>query len=98
MAIITKCKMRVNEIPVSEDNETRFSELQEAEVEEIEDALATYDQAHMPCSVEGRVSIGIKEQAKLIAGLDGCMSAFRVFYLSLSLSRKTVRERDTEEP
>lgn len=56
--------------------------LTKSEVETIEDKLEKYDKEHIKISIEGNISIGIKEDGKVVAGLYGCMTTFNIFYLS----------------
>ena len=57
-------------------------DLSREEIEEIEDKLEEYDENHISYSLDGRISIGIKENDKLVAGLDACMTAFKILYVS----------------
>ena len=56
--------------------------LSEEQAEDLEARLDAYDDAHMPCRTDGRIRIGIEEDGKLVAGLDACMTAFRILYVS----------------
>ena len=60
----------------------KIVDLTEEQAEQIENALAEYDRQHMPCRLEGAISIGIEENGHIIAGLDACMTAFRILYVS----------------
>lgn len=52
------------------------------QVEDIEERLAAYDENYITYKMEGGIQIGIKEDGKLIAGLDACMTAFKILYVS----------------
>ncbi len=60
----------------------RIIELNEEQVDEIEQRLDAFDERHMPRRMDGSVRIGIEEDGRLIAGLDACMTAFRILYVS----------------
>ena len=60
----------------------KFVELTEEQAEEIEERLEEYDQMHMPPAIEGTVRLGIEEDGRLIAGLDACITTFRILYVS----------------
>ena len=57
-------------------------DLNEEQAEDIENRLSAYDDEHMTCRKEGCVRLGLVEDGKLIAGLDACMTAFRILYVS----------------
>lgn len=57
-------------------------DLTEAQVEDIEARLSAYDGQHMPRRLEGCIRIGFEEDGRLIAGLDACVTAFRILYVS----------------
>ncbi|MBE5960681.1 MAG: GNAT family N-acetyltransferase [Lachnospiraceae bacterium] len=59
-----------------------MEELDNEAINELEEMLDTYDKQHITYQLNGQVSIGIKKDGKLIAGLDGCMTAFKIFYVS----------------
>lgn len=60
----------------------KIENLNESEVEELEEMLSNYDKEHITYQLNGQVSIGIKKDGKLVAGLDGCMTAFKILYVS----------------
>ena len=60
----------------------KIIELNEEQAEEIETRLTTFDESHIPCRMTGGVRIGAEENGKLIAGLDACVTAFRILYVS----------------
>lgn len=57
-------------------------ELTSQQVEELDDKLNAYDEAHMPKRMEGSVCIGLVEDGKLQAGLAGCITSYRTLYIS----------------
>lgn len=60
----------------------RVVNLNEAQVDEIENQLSEYDKKHITYKLDGKIQIGIEEDGKIVAGLDACMTAFRILYVS----------------
>ena len=56
--------------------------LTEQQVEDIEDRLSAFDESHIHYRMNGSVQIGIEEGGRLIAGLDACVTAFKILYVS----------------
>lgn len=56
--------------------------LTERQVNALEDSLDTYDRAFIRERLNGRISIGLMDGETLIAGLDACMTAFKILYVS----------------
>lgn len=59
-----------------------IKELNDKEVELIEEKLEEFDKNFMGFSLDGGVKIGVEENGKIIAGLDGVMTAFKILYVS----------------
>lgn len=57
-------------------------DLNEAQLEYIEDQLAAYDEQYIPYKLDGSIRIGMEEDGKIVAGLDACMTAFKILYVS----------------
>ncbi len=57
-------------------------DLNEEQCEDIEQRLEAYDAQHITYKLPGSVSLGIMKDGALIAGADGCMTAFKIFYVS----------------
>ena len=57
-------------------------DLTEEQVEEIEERLSAFDEKYITYKMDGSIRIGIEEDGKLIAGLDACITAFRILYVS----------------
>ena len=68
-------------------------ELNEEQIEEIEDKLSAYDQDFIKFKLDGAIQIGIKENGKLIAGLDACMTAFKILYVSTVFVEEPYRRK-----
>ena len=56
--------------------------LNEQQVESIEDRLNTYDENYITYKMEGSIKIGIEEDGRIVAGLDACITAFKILYVS----------------
>ena len=67
--------------------------LSDAQAEEIGERLSAYDDGHMPAGPEGAVRLGIEEDGRLIAGLDACITAFRILYVSTVFVDEEYRRR-----
>ena len=68
-------------------------ELNEEQIEEIEDKLSAYDQDFIKFKLDGNIQIGIKENGKIIAGLDACMTAFKILYVSTVFVEEAYRRK-----
>lgn len=62
--------------------EPQIIDLSESQVETLETALDEYDQKYIEYKINAGISIGIFDGEALIAGLDACMTAFRILYVS----------------
>jgi predicted N-acetyltransferase YhbS len=62
--------------------EIEIIELDDKQCLDIENRLSNYDEDYIGYQLSGNVSIGLVSGGRLIAGADGCMTAFKVFYLS----------------
>lgn len=67
--------------------------LDEKQVDEIEEKLNQFDEEHIKYRLEGNIQIGIKEDGKLIAGLDACMTAFKILYVSTVFVEEKYRRK-----
>lgn len=59
-----------------------ITDLSESQVEELEDALDKYDKNYITYKMNGRISIGVSHAGTIVAGLDACMTAFKILYVS----------------
>ena len=71
----------------------KFIQLTEEQVEALEERLEEYDQMHMPPAIEGAVQLGIEEDGRLIAGLDACITTFRILYDSTVVVDEAYRRK-----
>ena len=60
----------------------RIIDLTEEQVDIIESKLDEYDKNYIHYKLDGCIQIGIEEDGKLVAGLDACMTAFKILYVS----------------
>ncbi|MDZ4992341.1 GNAT family N-acetyltransferase [Clostridium perfringens] len=60
----------------------RIIELTDLQVEDIENRLYEYDKKHIKYEIAGNIRIGILNNNNLIAGVDACMTAFKILYVS----------------
>ncbi len=56
--------------------------LTKEQVEDIEERLSVFDENYINYKMNGCIQIGIEEDQKLIAGLDACITAFKILYVS----------------
>ena len=57
-------------------------DLNEDQVEDIESRLSSFDENYITYKMDGCIQIGVEDDGKLIAGLDACITAFRILYVS----------------
>ena len=68
-------------------------DLTEEQAEEIESRLSEFDEKYITYRMDGSIRIGIEEDGKLIAGLDACITAFRILYVSTVLVDEAYRRK-----
>lgn len=56
-------------------------DLNEEQIDEIGERLAVFDRNFIGYRLEGSVHIGIEMDGRLIAGLNGYMTAFKILYI-----------------
>ena len=57
-------------------------DLTEEQAEEIQARLSAFDESHITYKKDGCIRIGMEDNGRLIAGLDACVTAFRILYVS----------------
>ena len=60
----------------------KFVELTPEQLDGVEEKMEAFDEAFLGRRPEGNIRIGIEEDGILVAGLDACMTAFRILYVS----------------
>ncbi len=63
------------------------------QVSYIEEKLEEYDEKHITYKMEGRIRIGIREGDRIVAGLDACMTAFKILYVSTVYVEEACRRK-----
>ena len=71
----------------------RIVELNELETEKIEESLGAFDENYIQYKLEGSIRIGIEEDGKIVAGLDACITAFRILYVSTVFVEEAYRRK-----
>ena len=60
----------------------KLVDLTKAQVTHVEEMLSAFDEKFITYKMDGSIQIGIEENGKLIAGLDACITAFKILYVS----------------
>lgn len=60
----------------------KLIDLTEIQLDDIEERLDAFDQSFISYKLDGSIQIGIEEDGILIAGLDACITAFKILYVS----------------
>ena len=71
----------------------RIITLNEEQVEDVENQLSAFDENHIRYKMDGCIQIGIEEDGKLVAGLDACITAFRILYVSTVFVEEAYRRK-----
>ena len=68
-------------------------DLNEEQVEDIEMRLSSFDENYITYKMGGYIQIGVEDKGKLIAGLDACITAFKILYVSTVFVDEEYRRR-----
>lgn len=60
----------------------KIIDLNKNQMESIENSLSAFDEKYITYKIDGNIQIGIEEDGKIVAGLDACMTAFKILYVS----------------
>lgn len=60
----------------------KIIDLNEEEIEGVENKLSAFDENYITYKMNGSIQIGIEEDGKIVAGLDACITAFKILYVS----------------
>ena len=60
----------------------KIIDLNDEQVEDIETRLSSFDENHITYKMDGCIQIGFEDNGRLVAGLDACITAFRILYVS----------------
>ncbi len=72
-------------------------DLTEIQVEDIETRLEAYDENYITYKMDGNIQIGVEDNGKLIAGLDACITAFKILYVSTVFVDENYRRQGVGE-
>ena len=68
-------------------------ELNEEQIDEVCEKLSAYNRNFIGYRLNGSVCIGIEEDGRLIAGLTGYMTAFKILYIDTVFVEEEFRQR-----
>ena len=68
-------------------------ELTEAQLEAVEEKLSAFDDQHFPYKLEGDIQIGMEVDGQIVAGLDACITAFKILYVSTLFVEESRRRK-----
>ena len=60
----------------------KIIDLNEQQVEYVEEKLSDFDENYITYKMNGSIQIGIEEDGQIVAGLDACITAFKILYVS----------------
>lgn len=67
--------------------------LNPSQMNEIEEQLDEFDQKHITYKMDGMISIGIEHEGKIVAGLNACITAFKILYVSTVFVQEDFRRK-----
>ena len=59
----------------------KIIELTEEQSEELNEALEEFDTEHITYRMEGSICLGIQKDGELIAGVNSCVTCFKILYI-----------------
>ena len=62
--------------------EIKILDINDDQIQEIENNLEEYDLKYISFKMEGNIQIGARIGEKLVGGINACMTAFRILYVS----------------
>ncbi|MBE5778022.1 MAG: GNAT family N-acetyltransferase [Clostridiales bacterium] len=71
----------------------KFIDMSEEQAEYIEGQLDAFDKQFISCQLDGRIQIGLESDGKIVAGLDACVTAFKILYVSTVFVREEYRRK-----
>lgn len=72
-------------------------DLTEEQAGEIETRLEAFDEEYITYKMNGFIRIGMEDNGRLIAGLDACVTAFRILYVSTVFVDEEYRRKGVGE-
>lgn len=73
--------------------EYKIVPLSEPQVNELEVQLDAFDKEHDAYRLNGRISIGIEKDGAIVAGLNACVTAFKILYICTVFVREDFRRK-----
>ena len=71
----------------------KIIDLNEQQLEAVEAGLSAFDEGYITYKMEGDIQIGIEEDGRLVAGLDACVTAFKILYVSTVFVEENCRRK-----
>jgi GNAT superfamily N-acetyltransferase len=71
----------------------KIIDLNEQQLEAVEAGLSAFDEGYITYKMEGDIQIGIEEDGKIVAGLDACVTAFKILYVSTVFVEEDCRRK-----
>lgn len=71
----------------------KIIDLNEDQVAYVEDGLSAFDENYITYKMDGEIQIGIEEEGRIVAGLDACITAFRILYVSTVFVEESYRRK-----
>ena len=60
----------------------KIIDLNEEQIVVVENKLSAFDENYITYKMNGSIQIGIEDDGKIVAGLDACITAFKILYVS----------------
>ena len=67
--------------------------LGEAQAQYVDNRLEDYDKKCITYTIEGAVSLGVLKDSKLIGGVNACMTAYHILYVSTLFVEQAYRHK-----
>lgn len=74
-------------------NDITIVELNEDQVEALETRLNDFDEKYISYKLDGRIHIGARIGDTIVGGIDACMTAFKILYVSTVFVEEKYRQQ-----
>lgn len=71
----------------------KIVDLTETQVNRVEEMLEAFDESFITYKLDGSIQIGIEENGEIVAGLDACITAFKILYVSTVFVKEEYRRK-----
>ncbi|MBE6753916.1 MAG: GNAT family N-acetyltransferase [Ruminococcaceae bacterium] len=71
----------------------KIVDLTETQVNRVEEMLEAFDESFITYKLDGSIQIGIEEDGEIVAGLDACITAFKILYVSTVFVKEEYRRK-----